>query len=52
MVRRINGVSAHGFYRQADPECRNRIVGAAAELLKAQKSLKNKPGKATGNGEK
>ena len=50
MAKDKQAVELQEIYRQADPECRNKIVGAAAELLKAQKSLKNKPGKAAGNG--
>ena len=39
MAEDLQAIELQKIYQQADAECRKKIVEAAAQLLKAQKSL-------------
>ena len=39
MTEDLQAIELQEIYQQADAECRKKIVEAAAQLLKAQKSL-------------
>ena len=39
MAEDLQAIELQEIYQQADAECRKKIVEAAAQLLKAQKSL-------------
>jgi hypothetical protein len=43
MAEELETVELQEIYRQADAEGRKKIAWAAAQLLKAQKSLEDKP---------
>jgi hypothetical protein len=49
MAEDLQAIELQKIYQQADAECRKKIVEAAAQLLNAQKSLKNKQDKALRN---
>ena len=43
MTEDLQAIELQKIYQQADAEYRKKIVEAAAKLLKAQKSLEDKP---------
>jgi hypothetical protein len=51
MAEDLQAIELQKIYQQADAECRKKIVEAAAQLLNAQKSLKNTPDVALKNEE-
>ena len=51
MEEDLQAIELQEIYRQADGEGRKKLVEAAAQLLKAQKSLEDKPDDALTNGQ-
>jgi hypothetical protein len=51
MAEDLQAIELQEIYQQADAECRKQIIEAAARLLKAQKSLEDKPDGGLKNGQ-
>jgi hypothetical protein len=52
MAEDLQAIELQKIYQQADADCKKKIVEAAAQLLNAQKSLKNKPNEGLRNDRK